>query len=468
MNSGRPTAPPQGTTFVKSLAHAGPTWIINIGDTIYFAAREGGPSASLWKSDGTAAGTVKVAGPPRGPLSATSLASYRSGTRRLQHRQHVRLSGHLLGLDQRRHHRRHGEGPRHIRGRDAGAYGAVGSRGQRDAVHRQRRRRCCRSSALQTAVPPPVPKAVHISDPYTANEGGTSPFTATPPPSRCPQPADVRVGPRRRWRLRRNRARRRSRRRDWHRPDVQRRWPGRPQHASVRFRISDAPATPAPPPRTSRSQRPPTLTSPAAPAPGPGQRVHADVRFVRPRPRHVTQWTVDWGDGVTQTFPGSTTSVTHAFPVQPMTYGISVRGGRGRQLPLRQRRSTRPDVRERRGRYLHGRPGAVPARPARARAGRQDSLAEHDPGELIVQRQEDPCRALPARRHARSDGSATAGARSSGLPPTARWPAASQSSRTASHCRLRHPVAQQHAPGRGCGETEAPARREPGPRVRRH
>ena len=63
---GRATAPLAGTVLVKDINpgsnDSGPRYFVNVNGTIFFSAWDSTNGEELWKSDGTAAGTVSGQG----------------------------------------------------------------------------------------------------------------------------------------------------------------------------------------------------------------------------------------------------------------------------------------------------------------------------------------------------------------------------------------------------------------------
>ncbi|HZN65573.1 MAG TPA: PKD domain-containing protein, partial [Tepidisphaeraceae bacterium] len=326
-----------GTALVKELGpnhatgFANRIWALTVsGDTLFFGARDGDFRCNLWKSDGTAAGTVVVEGSRTGAnfsdvfnltdvagtLAFTAAdAAVMSGAYSLW-----TSDGTTAGTTKVRDT---------FRGGMEGAYGTIGAVGSvvlftaNDGVGSQE------LWALQTDATPPEPQA-RAKGPatYSVFEGGTLRLhgyaTADPLPGRpltyawdldgdgafgetgAAAPRGDETGTD---------------------PTLNAAGLDGPSTHVVRFRVSD-PTGYASTDAANVTVRnvAPNLTVAGGPAVlTQGNAYTLTLTSFDPGPDTIAQWVVDWGDGVTQTLPGDTTSVTHDYGAPPGTYGISVR-----------------------------------------------------------------------------------------------------------------------------------------------
>ena len=318
-----------GTTLVKSFGTLGIWQLVNVGGTLYFATRNGNFESTLWKSDGTEAGTVSVAGSGT-PIPVSQIFNITAVGNK------VAFTGGDPALPPGAYSLWISDGTTAgtVKIRDTFAEGMQGSPGvigavgsivlftANDGVERPE------LWGFQTANPP-VPEAVaRRLDPYTVVEGQTLSLhgytTADPLPERPltytwdldndgifgeTGPAAVRGDE------------------TGTDPTFNAAGLDGPGIHSVRFRISDGTGyTSTATAEVALVNAPPTLNVSGGPAVIPqGNTYSLTLSSSDPGPDAITEWIIDWGDGATETVPGSATTVTHNYAPTPATYGVSVR-----------------------------------------------------------------------------------------------------------------------------------------------
>jgi uncharacterized delta-60 repeat protein len=357
-----------GTRVVKSFGTLGIWQLVNAGGTLYFATRDGNFESTLWKSDGTEAGTVSVAGSGTTiPVNQISNITAVGGS--------VAFTGGDPAVPPGAYSvwTSDGTAAGTVKVRDTFAEGMQGAPGLVGAVG---------SIVLFTAndgvggtelwgvqtATPPVPEArARRLDPYTVVEGQALTLhgytTADPLPGRPLTYA---------WDLDNDgvfgetgvaAVRGDETGTD---PTFSAGGLDGPGTHVVQFRISDATGyTSTATAEVALINAPPTLNVSGGPAVlVQGNTYTLTLSSSDAGPDAITQWVIDWGDGVTQTVPGTATAVTHNYPATPSTYGISI------------------NALDEDGQYEFNRPAAVDAGFGNAGVV---SAASHRPAQIAVQ-----------------------------------------------------------------------------------
>jgi uncharacterized delta-60 repeat protein len=318
-----------GTSLVKALGSMGPATLLDAGGTLYFAGRDGTNSASLWKSDGTAAGTVRVAGPAEGmPFANIANLSEADGTIVFTATDPAVVTGaySLWTSD--------GTTGGSIKVRDTftgamqGAPGNIGGVGSIALFTANDGVGAPELWAVQTVATPPLPEArAQGPNEYVVGEGNTIGLhgytTGEPLPGRPLTYAwdldgDGVFGETGSAALHGNET--------GADPTFNAAGLDGPSTHVVQFRISDSTGyTSTDAADITIRNGPPTLNVSGGPAVlVQGNAYTLNLSTSDGGPDTIAQWIIDWGDGVTQTLPGSTTSVTHTYPLTPATCGITV------------------------------------------------------------------------------------------------------------------------------------------------